>query len=337
MRGRERRPERRERRRLTGRRRPGYTPDRRADRAQRPLLVRLRAQVQEVSRGADRPAAVCDLVATRHRRSGSPSSLAAGVRGLPDHRSRATATRSVRRTRSSSSAPPSSTAGRRPVFEARLEHAVEPLRARASRRVLVVTGRQGRRRPDHRGGRRAPVRRGPWRARRRRSRRGRGPEHARVAARASPATARASATCAARCSSRDRPTCCASCGSPTTSGSTAYGSPTRTSPIDEGTSRASRRRCTSWARLAAYFVTGGAPLRESAARLNSHRARRASRTVPKTRLAPWRNATGLSYTRANRRRDAPFVPRLAQRRAQGPSQPASHGERAPQCEERESS
>ena len=96
----------------TGRRAAGLHAERRADRAQRPLLVRIgRTSTRSVT-GPDRPArgsigrASDSLVGAV-----APSSLAAATPHSGSG-SRAIATSSGRRTRSSSSAPPSTTAGR---------------------------------------------------------------------------------------------------------------------------------------------------------------------------------------------------------------------------------
>ena len=85
----------REQRRRTGRGEAGLHAERRADRAQRPLLVRIGAQVQEVSRPADRPAGGCRTAPTRHRRSVVAASLASQGTRHSGSSSRAIATSSV--------------------------------------------------------------------------------------------------------------------------------------------------------------------------------------------------------------------------------------------------
>ena len=92
----------------------GLHPDRRADRAQRPVLVRVGPEVQEVSRGLSAPERVGILVRRSPSSAGLAAALVGRVRRGPDLAAGRHATRSDRRTRSSCSVPPSTTAGRRP-------------------------------------------------------------------------------------------------------------------------------------------------------------------------------------------------------------------------------
>ena len=66
------------------------------------------------------------------------------------------------------------------------------------------------------------------------------------------------AGCRARCSSRTRPTCCGSSGSPTDLGLEAYSSPTRTSPVQGDLVGRIRATVHELGALAVYLVTGGA-------------------------------------------------------------------------------
>ena len=139
-----------------------------ADRPQRPVLVRLRPEVQEVPRAltprpdsADRSPR--SLVTPRPRRRGlrRRRRRRRGLRDAPDLASRASATSSAPPTRSSCSARPSTTAARRPCSQARLDHAVDLYHAgvaadarRDRRQAAAATGRP---RPPSPGRTRSPT------------------------------------------------------------------------------------------------------------------------------------------------------------------------------------
>ena len=158
--------------------------------------------------------------------------------------------------------------------------------ARARRRAVARGPRQGVRRhrrqaagrSDDRGGRRPRVRDRARRPGRGDLRRGRGAQHADLAARPWP-TSCEPGTWAAPFSSRTRRTCCGSCGSPTDLGLEAYGSPTRTSPVQRDPLRTRPGDAHELGALAVYFVSGG----RRWSRRSRCRIRRPARRRPRAR------------------------------------------------------
>ena len=144
-----------------------------------------------------------------------------------------------------------------PIFQARLDHAVELYRG-GPRPGARRDRRQAARRPDDRGRRRprgyAIAQGVPADAILVEDRGRTTLESLRAVADDAPRPRSRTA----RSSCRTGPTCCASCGSPAT-GIEAYGSPTRTSPIDASAGERLRATVHEVGALALYFLAGNEP------------------------------------------------------------------------------
>ena len=284
---------------------PGFTPERCTDRAQRSVLVRFGREVQEVSRAL-----------TRRRAAGSTSrearslvrDLLASARRVPRRRAR----RRLRHVPGLGAGParraPAGRCdrrhGRRPVRRP----AVPALRGPARPRGRALSGRhraaprrdrrQGRRRPDDRGGQRPRLRHRPRRPGRRRSCRGPQPDDARIDPR------RRRRCCATTISTNavfvsDRPHMLRVLRMAADDGITAWGSPTSTSPIERDPAPPDRRDAPR-ARRAGPVLPG----------------RQRVLTVPpgapiprRNRFPSWRWGFGPVYCAKTRRNRAPQGPR----------------------------